>query len=73
MEISCTLGIERRKEAECMGEDNKGSRLTKEERKIIANLGQPPVADALSVVRFRSLSGTISHPASQFTIQLVEQ
>ena len=36
MEISSTLGIESRKEAKCMGADNKGSHLTKEERKIIA-------------------------------------
>ena len=36
MEISCTLGIENRKEAKCMGADNRGTHLTKEERKIIA-------------------------------------
>ncbi len=36
MEIGCTLGIENRKEAKCMGADNRGSHLTKEERKIIA-------------------------------------
>ena len=36
MEISSTLGIENRKEARCMGAENKGNHLTKEERKIIA-------------------------------------
>ena len=48
MEISCTLGLEIRKEAKCMGTDNRGSHLTKEERKIIAR--------GLKVVRQRRQS-----------------